>query len=119
MKKIILTMFCIIITSTSVLAAVNPMEQMFETWYGEKAKTVIKSWGNPTEIEYNQGQTKYIWSEDSARFIPGTQYQKRVNCTRTLIIDNSGKVVFGKYTGEGCPFTTVGVEKWKNPKYQD
>jgi len=94
----------------------HPMDKAMQTWIGMKAKEVVKIWGNPSDINYEQGQTKYIWEETQSRFIPGTQFQKKVDCNRILIVDTSGKVVFAKFTGEGCPFTSESAKKYINPK---
>ncbi len=117
MKKLLILLIIITMGSGVYASVKHPMEEMFATWYGTKIKFAIKSWGNPTDIEYDQSQTKYIWSESSARYIPGTQFQKKVECDRILIVDTTGLIVYGKYKGEGCPFTTESVKKWNNPKF--
>lgn len=116
MKKIILTL-SLILAGTAVCATVeHPMDAMFKTWINTPVKEVVKAWGNPTEIDYKRGQTEYKWAESSARFIPGTQFQQKVECERKLIVNVSGEVVYGTFNGTGCPFTTEGVKKWNNPK---
>ena len=117
MKKIFLCLVIVSILGAGAFAyGEHPMDKALQTWIGMKAKEVVKIWGNPTDIQYEQGQTKYIWEETQARFIPGTQLQKRVDCNRILIVDTSGRVVFAKFTGEGCPFTTESAKKYLNPK---
>lgn len=117
MKKIIFALFCMCFLSLSAFAAANhPMDDMFKTWIGVPVKEVVKYWGNPTDIDYERGQTEYEWKEVSTRFIPGTQYQQKTECERKLIVDVSGTVVYGTFSGNGCPFTTEGVKKWNNPK---
>ena len=117
MKKSILFIIIGILLGAGVFAdPEHPMDKALQTWIGTKAKEVVKTWGNPTKIEYEQGQTKYIWEDSQARFIPGTQLQKRADCNRILIVDTSGRVVFAKFTGEGCPFTTESAKKYINPK---
>lgn len=117
MKKFLLALVLISFGAGAFAAVENPTEAMFKTWYGVKIKKVVKYWGQPTDIEYDQSQKKYKWLEHSTRYIPGTQYQKRVACERVLIVDVSGRVVFGKYNGTGCPFTTEGVKQWINPEF--
>ena len=117
MKKIFLCLVVFAICGAGAFAyGEHPMDKALQTWIGMKAKDVVKIWGNPTDIQYEQGQTKYIWEETQARFIPGTQLQKRVDCNRILIVDTSGRVAFAKFTGEGCPFTTESAKKYINPK---
>lgn len=115
--------FCILLTFvvlTGMVAAAadgnHPMDTALKTWIGVKAKEVVKEWGDPTDIIYEQGQTKYIWEEEKARFIPGTQYQKKFECNRIFVIDTSGRVVFTKFTGNGCPFTSESAKEYVNPK---
>ena len=117
MKRIFLFLVVVFILEAGAFAyGEHPMDKALQTWIGMKAKDVVKIWGNPTDIHYEQGQTKYIWEETQARFIPGTQLQKRVDCNRILIVDTSGRVAFAKFTGEGCPFTTESAKKYLNPK---
>ena len=77
------------------------MDTMFKTWYETPIKEVVKYWGNPTDIDYKRGQTVYSWYEKSTRFIPGTMLQKKTECERRLIVDISGKVVYGTCIGFG------------------
>ena len=58
-KIIVILTLCIALTS--IRANATPMESMFESWYEESIENVIKSWGNPTVVEHQEGQTKYIW----------------------------------------------------------
>ena len=107
---------CFLISSSVAIAAVeHPMDIMFKTWIDTPIKDVVKVWGNPTDIDYKRGQTEYKWEEEGSRFIPGTQYQQKIECERKLIVDVSGKVVYGTFSGNGCPFTTEGVKKWNKP----
>lgn len=116
MKKIFLVAFISLIGSYTFAAANHPMDEMFKTWIGTPIKEVVKYWGNPTDIDYERGQTEYEWKEASTRFIPGTQYQEKIECERKLIVDVSGTVIYGTFKGNGCPFTTEGVKKWNKPK---
>ena len=117
MKKAVLFLVTVIFCGACAFAyGEHPMDKAMQSWIGMKAKEVVKIWGNPSDINYEQGQTKYIWEETQARFIPGTQLQKRVDCNRILVVDTSGRVVFAKFTGEGCPFTTESAKKYVNPK---
>ena len=114
MKKAILTTICIF-SATAAFAYIHPTSKMFETWIGTPVKTVVKYWGNPTDITYGRGQTEYEWTEVSSRYIPGTQFQEKTECNRKLIVDVSGKVVYGTFSGNGCPFTSASVKKWNKP----
>lgn len=116
MKKF-LSIFFVFYAVPALAAYVHPMDKMLNAWIGHPAKEVVKVWGNPTDITYERGQTKYQWDEVSSVFIPGTQFKKKVECNRILITDISHKVVYGKFKGEGCPFTEEGVaEKYPFPK---
>lgn len=116
MKKSILLIIIAVLCGAGVFAyGEHPMDKALQTWIGMRAKEVVKIWGDPSTIEYEQGQTKYIWEETQSRFIPGTQLQKRVDCNRILVVDTSGRVVYAKFTGEGCPFTTESAKKYINP----
>ncbi len=116
MKKMMLLFVCVIAMGLYADAAANhPMYDMFQTWVGTPVKEVVKYWGNPTDIDYERGQTEYEWKEVGTRFIPGTQYQQKTECERKLIVDVSGVVVYGTFSGDGCPFTTEGVKKWNKP----
>lgn len=118
MKKLCILLMFALLTGMAVYATYDdhPMDAALKTWIGVKAKEVVKEWGDPTDIIYEQGQTKYIWEEEKARFIPGTQYQKKYNCNRIFIVDTSGRVVYTKFTGNGCPFTSESTKEYVNPK---
>ncbi|MBQ2644967.1 hypothetical protein IJG14_05280 [bacterium] len=116
MKKIIIILGILSCGMASSASINHPMEEMFKTWIDTPIKEVIKSWGNPTDIDYKRGQTVYKWEEESSRYIPGTQFQQKLECTRKLIVDISGKVVYGTFDGNGCPFTTEGASKWNKPE---
>ncbi len=116
MKKSILALALILVGTGVYAQTIHPMDEMFKTWIGVKVKEAVKYWGNPSDIEYDQSQTKYQWKEVSTRFIPGTQFQEKTECERILIVDTTGLIVYGKYKGNGCPFTTEGVKKWNYPK---
>lgn len=116
MKKFLLLTLIILSAGLAALATgEHPMDTALATWVGTKARDVVKIWGQPTDIQYEQGQTKYIWAEEKARYIPGTQYQKKYECNRIFIIDTSGRVVYTKFTGNGCPFTTESANEYSNP----
>ena len=115
MKKYLLSAILILTGLTAVAAIDHPMDTMFKTWIGTPVKEVIKYWGNPSDIDYKRGQTVYKWEEANDRYIPGTMFQQKTECERILIVDISGKVVYGYFEGNGCPFTTEGVKKWNKP----
>lgn len=115
MKKFLLTITVLFFGISCIAATEHPMDTMFKTWYNTPVKEVVKAWGNPTDIDYQRGQTVYKWEESSSRYIPGTQFQHKTECERKLIVDISGKVVFGTFDGNGCPFTSESVKKWNKP----
>lgn len=114
MKKIAL--FLLIFAGAAVYAEIeHPMDAMLKTWYDTPIKEVVKYWGNATDIDYKRNQTVYSWEESTERYIPGTQFQRKLECERKLIVDISGKVIFGTFEGNGCPFTAEGAKKWAKP----
>lgn len=115
MKKFIMSFLVVFIGISVNAESEHPMDTMFQTWYGTPIKEVIKYWGNPTDIDYKRNQTVYKWEESSERYIPGTQFQRKLECERKLIVDVSGKVIFGSFDGNGCPFTSEGAKKWTKP----
>ena len=115
MKKLYISAILILAGLGAYAAVEHPMEVMFKTWTDTPVKEVIKAWGNPSDIDYKRGQTVYKWSEKSSRYIPGTMFQQKTDCTRILISDISGKVVYGFFEGNGRPFTSEGVKKWNKP----
>ncbi len=115
MKKICLFIMAAILTGAYVYAdSEHPMDKALQTWEGVKIKELVKAWGNPTNIVYEQGQTKYLWEESKGRFIPGTDYQKKVDCNKIFIVDTSGVIVYAKHAGDGCPFTTESAKEYSN-----
>lgn len=112
MKKSVLFLIFTLTLNSAQAAIEHPMDTMFKTWIGTPIKEVVKAWGNPSDIDYKRGQTVYTWKEESTRFVPGTMYQHKTECERKLIVDISGKVIFGAFDGNGCPFTSDGAKKW-------
>ena len=115
-RKILYTTIFFFGITAALSAAEHPMDTMFKTWIGTPIKQAVKTWGQPTDIDYQRGQTVYKWQESSARYIPGTMFQEKTECERKLIVDISGKIVYGTFEGNGCPFTTEGVKKWNKPE---
>ena len=113
-KIYLIIVIFITLTTSSVLA--TPMESMFETWYNESIENVIKSWGKPTVINYQEGQTKYIWRKQISKKIPNTDIQKTFKCDRILYVDISGKVVFGKTDGNACSHKVDEIKELENKK---
>ena len=112
MKKYIYSLVIFALGAGVYASAEHPMDTMFKTWVDTPIKEVIKVWGNPTDIDYKRGQTVYTWEDESTRYIPGSMFQRKVECERKLIVDISGRVVYGTFEGNGCPFTNEGVKKW-------
>lgn len=116
MKNFLLTI-SIMLVGMMVYASEHPMDMMFKTWIGEPVKSAIRQWGDPTDIDYKRGQREYRWITSGTRFIPGTMFEERTQCERKLIVDVKGKIVYGAFSGNGCPFTRESVKKWNNPDY--
>jgi methionyl-tRNA synthetase len=114
MKKIAIILL-FILTGLCAIAKEHPMNTMFNGWIGSSVKDVVRAWGDPTTIDYKRGQTEYVWYEASARYIPGTEFQEKVSCERRMIFDKTRHVIYGTFSGDGCPFTREGVKKWNNP----
>lgn len=116
MKNFLLTSI-ILFAGLAVYAAEHPMDMMFKTWINEPVKSVIKQWGDPADIDYKRGQREYKWITSGTRFIPGTMFEERTYCERKLIVDVKGRVMYGTFSGNGCPFTRESVKAWNNPDY--
>lgn len=116
MKKILLTT-TVLLAGLMAYAAEHPMDMMFKTWIGTPIKSTIKEWGDPSDIVYKRGQREYKWITSGTRFIPGTMFEERTMCERKLIVDVKGKIVYGTFTGNGCPFTRESVKRWNNPNF--
>lgn len=116
MKKFLLTL-TIIFAGLAAVAAEHPMDLMFKTWINSPIKSAIKEWGDASDIVYKRGQREYKWITTGTRFIPGTMFEERTYCERKLIVDKKGKIVYGTFSGNGCPFTRESVKAWNNPNY--
>lgn len=117
MKKFLLTASILIMTGIIVYSSEHPMDLMFKTWIGSPVKSAIRLWGDPSDIDYKRGQREYKWVTTGTRFIPGTMFEERTQCERKLIVDVKGKIVYGSFSGNGCPFTRESVKHWNNPDY--
>lgn len=117
MKKFLLmSVFAVFVALQAHAAYEHPMDTMMKSWIGHLPKEAVKVWGNPTKIDYERGQTKYTWTEISSKFVRGTEFKQKTVCNRIFVTDTAGRIVFAKFTGDGCPFTTVGVnEKYPAP----
>ncbi len=116
MKNFLLTL-TIFFTGLAAVAAEHPMDLMFKTWINSPIKSAIKEWGDASDIVYKRGQREYKWITTGTRFIPGTMFEERTYCERKLIVDKKGKIVYGTFSGNGCPFTRESVKAWNNPNY--
>lgn len=116
MRKFLFTAM-ILLSGLTVCSSEHPMDSMIKTWVNFPVKDVIEEWGDPTDINYLRGQREYIWITTGTRFIPGTMFEERTSCQRKLIVGKKGKIIYGTYSGNGCPFTKESVKKWNNPNY--
>lgn len=121
MKKILILLLVLVVTSASTWAGDglgmrgsqaryrNNMSNIMRSWVGENIYTVTDYWGHPDRERFLLDKRYIYW--DEARFAP---------CTMMFIIDKNDTIVSWEWSGNGCS-TMVGYtyKKMGNPQREN
>lgn len=113
------------------------MDTAMSSWVGSSIDEVTAAWGYPDEERTFNGRKLYVWHRNGSFLAPSTTtLNGQVNsfgqvsgtamtwgggtipvfCTRTLEVDEAGKVVRWEWKGNNCPFAGAGpYKRWTKP----
>jgi hypothetical protein len=133
MKKIILAVCCVVLSSCATRSV---MDGIMSSWEGTNIDSVVAQWGYPDEQREFNGKKLYVWHHNKGFYMPATtnttgtvsstgQFNARSTttgghaisggCDRILEVDRSGTVTSWQWRGNNCPFMeAMEYKTWRN-----
>jgi hypothetical protein len=103
------------------------MNGIMSSWEGAHIEEVVSQWGYPHEEKEFNGRKLYVWHHNKSAYMPQSTtttghvigntiyahsnttggYMMSGNCSRTLEVDDNGRVVNWQWGGNNCPLAEL------------